>query len=77
MSVEDVLGLDIDVTATEKSVGQCQVDILAQIGDDERTVVVKNQLEQLDHDYLGRPTAYAAGVDAAIIIWITPRFKDE
>lgn len=65
--LEDVLGLDLDIAAIEKSVGRYNVDILAQVSDDDRTVVIENQLEQSDHDHLGKAVAYAAGVDAEII----------
>ena len=75
--LEDVLGLDLSVTAIEKSVGRYNVDILAQVIDDKRNVIIENQLGQSDHDHLGKAIAYAAGVDAAIIVWIAPRFNDE
>lgn len=75
--LEDVLGLDLYVTAIEKSVGRYNVDILAQVIDDKRNVIIENQLGQSDHDHLGKAIAYAAGVDAAIIVWIAPRFNDE
>lgn len=70
--LEDVLGLDLSVSAIEKSVGRYNVDILAQVIDDNRNVIIENQLGQSDHDHLGKAIAYAAGVDAAIIVWIAP-----
>ena len=75
--LEDVLGLDLEVIETEKSVGKYNVDIVAEVADDGRIVVIENQLEQSDHDHLGKSIAYAAGVDADIIVWITPKFNDE
>lgn len=75
--LEDVLGLDLEVVETEKSVGKYSVDILARVVDDGRTVVIENQLTQSDHDHLGKCIAYAAGVDADIIVWLSPRFNDE
>lgn len=76
-NLEDVLGLDVEVVETEKRVGKYNVDILARVVDDEREIVIENQLEQSDHDHLGKSIAYAAGVDADIIVWIAPRFNDE
>lgn len=73
----DVLGLDLTVIETEKSVGKYNVDILAEVTDDGRQVVIENQLNQSDHDHLGKTIAYAAGVDADIIVWIAPKFNDE
>lgn len=75
--LEDVLGLDLEVIETEKNVGKYSVDILAEVADDERKVVIENQLGQSDHDHLGKSIAYAAGVDADIIVWIAPIFNDE
>ena len=75
--LEDVLGLDLEVNETEKSVGKYNVDIVAEVVDDGRQVVIENQLESSDHDHLGKSIAYAAGVDADIIVWVSPKFNDE
>jgi hypothetical protein len=75
--LEDVLGLDIEVIEREKRVGKYNVDVYARVVDDERRVVIENQLEDSDHDHLGKAIAYAAGVDADIIVWIAPSFNDE
>ena len=76
-ALEDALGLDLRVTQEEKSVGRYSVDILAQEVDENRTVVIENQLEPSDHDHLGKSIAYASGVDADIIVWIAPKFNDQ
>lgn len=75
--LEDVLGLDLEIIATEKSVGKYSVDILSEVGADDRQVVIENQLNTSDHDHLGKCIAYAAGVDADIIVWVSPSFNDE
>ena len=75
--LEDALGLDLEVVDTEKDVSRYRVDVVAETVDDGRTVVIENQLEQSDHDHLGKSIAYAAGVDADIIVWLSPRFNDE
>ena len=75
--LEDALGLDLEVTKEEKSVGRYSVDILAEVVDDNRNVVIENQLNPSDHDHLGKSIAYASGVDADIIVWIAPQFHDE
>jgi hypothetical protein len=75
--LEDALGLDLELIETEKSVGRYNVDILAEVVDDNRNVVIENQLTSSDHDHLGKSIAYASGVDADIIVWIAPRFYDE
>jgi hypothetical protein len=50
---EDVLGLDLEVIETERSVGRYNLDILAEVVDDDRQLVIENQLEEFDHDHLG------------------------
>jgi len=74
---ENVLGLDLEVIEREKSVGKYSVDIYARVVGDGRTVIIENQLGDSDHDHLGKSIAYAAGVDADIIVWVAPRFNDE
>lgn len=76
-NLEDSLGLDLEIVEEEKSVGRYNVDILAEVVDDNRNVVIENQLNSSDHDHLGKSIAYASGVDADIIVWIAPRFYDE
>jgi hypothetical protein len=75
--LEDSLGLDLEIIEEEKSVGRYNVDILAEVVDDNRNVVIENQLNPSDHDHLGKSIAYASGVDADIIVWLAPRFYDE
>ncbi len=76
-ALENALGLDLEVTQEEKSVGRYSVDILAEVVEDNRNVVIENQLDPSDHDHLGKSIAYASGVDADIIVWIAPQFYDE
>lgn len=75
--LEDVLGLDLEVVDTEKSVGRYQLDILAETEDGGRTIVIENQLTDSDHPHFGKTMAYAAGVGADVIVWIAPEFHDE
>ena len=75
--LEDVLGLDIEILEREKAVGKYSVDLFAQVVDDGRAIIIENQLASSDHDHLGKAIAYAAGVDADIIVWIAPQFNDE
>jgi hypothetical protein len=75
--LEEALELDLAVIEEEKRVGRYNVDIFAEVVDDNRNVVIENQLGSSDHDHLGKSLAYASGVDADIIVWIAPRFYDE
>ena len=73
----EVIGLDLEVEATEQYVGPFRADILCK---DLRTgnwVLIENQLEATDHKHLGQLLTYAAGLEAVTIIWIAKRFVDE
>lgn len=75
------LGDALDITftdiETEKFVGSFRCDI---IGKDEQTgkaVLIENQLEQSNHDHLGKVITYASGLDASIVIWIVEHAREE
>jgi hypothetical protein len=74
--IEDVIQLDLNLRGTEQSVGRYNLDILAE-AEDGRTVVIENQLDNSDHDHLGKCLAYASGIDADVVIWISAKFNDE
>lgn len=64
------LGLSIKPIKTEADVGKFRVDILAEEENTGRKIVIENQLEDTNHDHLGKIITYASGYDAEIIIWI-------
>jgi len=72
----EALGLDLEVAA-EVSVGAFSVDLAGKDLASGRPLVVENQLEQTDHSHLGQVLTYSAGLDAAIVVWIAPHFRDE
>lgn len=72
----DSLGMRLEVEAREAPVGSFSLDILAR-DQDNRQVVIENQLETTDHRYLGQLLTYAAGFDANVIVWIARSFRDE
>lgn len=73
----EALGLDIEITQTEAAVGAFSLDILGKVSGSDRVVIVENQLERTDHVHLGQLLAYAAGLDAKIVVWISPDVRDE
>jgi hypothetical protein len=69
--------LDLIVEAQEKNVGPFRADILCKDTLTNAWVLIENQLERTDHAHLGQLLTYAAGLQAATIIWIAERFTEE
>lgn len=74
--LSDEVGVSLKVIETEVNVGSFKTDILAE-DDQGRKAVIENQLEETDHDHLGKIITYAAGKDARIMIWIVNEARDE
>lgn len=55
----DAVGLEITFDETESSVGDFNVDIYATETGTDRKTIIENQLEDTDHDYLGKLITYA------------------
>ena len=73
----DAVGLDITVEETESAVGDFNVDIFASETGTDRKIIIENQLEDTDHDHLGKLITYASGKSADVIIWIVKRAREE
>lgn len=73
----EAVGLELDLVETESPAGDYAVDLYAKDLNTGRWVIIENQLEQTDHSHLGQLMAYAAGKEAGVIIWISPKFRDE
>ncbi len=71
------MGLSLTLTATEVPVGEFRLDIKAETADG-RVVIIENQLERTDHGHLGgQLLVYASGLEAAIVVWVAPAFRDD
>ena len=73
----DAVGLEITFDETESSVGDFNVDIYATETGTDRKTIIENQLEDTDHDYLGKLITYASGKSADIVIWVVKRAREE
>ncbi len=71
------VGIDIEVIETEMSVGRYNVDIYARDTESSKRIVIENQLENTNHDHLGKMLVYAAGLDADIAIWVVKDVNEE
>lgn len=68
---------DIKVEETESPVGDFNVDILAVDIETGGRIVIENQLEDTDHDHLGKLITYAAGKSAKLAIWVVRNAREE
>lgn len=73
----ETVGIDIDLEERESPVGSFSVDIFATEEGTGRKIIIENQLEDTNHDHLGKIITYAAGKEASVIIWIVKRARDE
>ena len=71
------IGVDIKLVQTEANVGRFNVDILAEEESSGKKIIIENQLEDTNHDHLGKIITYASGYDAKIIIWIVRDIREE
>ncbi len=76
--LSDAIGLDgIVVEEREAPVGDFKVDILASESGTSRKIIIENQLEDTNHDHLGKLITYTAGKSAEVIIWVVKHAREE
>lgn len=73
----DTIGIELELEATEQSVGPFSADILCKNTADNSWVLIENQLERTDHTHLGQLLTYASGLNAVTIVWISSRMTEE
>jgi len=73
----DALQIDMEIIESEGAVGSFAADLVGHDLGTNRTLVIENQLEPTDHQHLGQLLTYAAGREAKIIVWISPKFREE
>jgi hypothetical protein len=73
----EVLGMDLEAADREAPVGEFAADIVARDLNRDRIVIIENQLEPTDHAHLGQLITYAAGFDAAVVVWLSRELRDE
>lgn len=75
--LSDAIGIDISINETESSLGDFSLDVLAsEVGTDKK-IIIENQLEDTNHDHLGKLITYASGKSANIIIWLVKHAREE
>lgn len=72
-----VVGIPFAVEQTEKKVGGYELDIFGRVEGSDAPVIIENQLGETDHKHLGQVITYAAGLEAAVVVWIAAKVTDE
>lgn len=72
-----VIDINMALKGTESAVGGFSLDIAAVEEGTNRKVIIENQLEDTNHDHLGKIITYAAGKDASVVVWIVKKARDE
>ena len=75
--LSDSIGIDVVLEELESPVGDFSVDLYAYEEGTNRRIVIENQLEDTNHDHLGKIITYASGKGAEVVIWIVKRARDE
>ncbi len=73
----ETLGMQIEFQAREEAVGPYSADILCRDIDDDSYVVIENQLEETEHDHLGKLLTYAAHFKASTVVWVAKAFSEQ
>ena len=75
--LNDILGFTLVEIQKEVTVGTYRCDLFAKDETSGTKVLIENQLEQSNHDHLGKIITYASGLDASIIVWIVKEAREE
>lgn len=67
----------LELIGREVREGSLRADIIARDIDDNRVVLIENQLGWADFDHLGRTLAYANAFNADVVVWIAGDFAPE
>lgn len=76
-ALSETLGMDLETTGTEQSVGAYRADLLCKDAFSGNAVLIENQLEKTNHSHLGQILTYSAGLGVKTVVWIASRFTDE
>ena len=75
--LNDIVGLTLTDIEKEAYVGAYRCDLVAIDEPTDTKVIIENQLEDSNHDHLGKIITYASGLDAEVIIWIVKNAREE
>lgn len=71
------LQIDLELVEREHRVGPFELDLLGRDLTHDAALIVENQLTPTDHGHLGQLLTYAAGTEAATVVWIARAFREQ
>ena len=75
--LNEAIGLTLSDVEKEVYVGSYRCDLVANDETTGEKVIIENQLEQSNHDHLGKIITYASGLDAKVVVWIVKEAREE
>ena len=75
--LSNILNMNLEFVGQHIEVGRYECDLLCRDTVGNSYVVIENQLEEFDHDHLGKALVYTAGLNARTVIWIAEDFTNE
>lgn len=75
--LSETIGIDLELENTEVMIGNYRADIIARDTSTNDVVIIENQLENTNHDHLGKIITYASGLNAKTVIWISQSVSED
>lgn len=75
--LSSITGYELSREQFEQRLTTMRADIVCKDVNTGDIIVIENQLEDSNHDHLGKCFTYLANLDAKAVIWICESFKDE
>lgn len=74
--LSEAIGVALSDPRREVPAGKFEVDLVA-VGGSGEIVVVENQLEQTNHDHLGKLVTYVSNLEAKVAVWVVKDARPE
>ncbi|MEK9185598.1 MAG: DUF4268 domain-containing protein, partial [Patescibacteria group bacterium] len=75
--LSEIIGIEMIDVKREEGIGKFSCDLIGTEANSEDKVIIENQLEQTNHDHLGKIITYASGVGAKYVVWIAKKIREE
>lgn len=76
-ALSNAIQIELELPEFEVAAGELASDVVAHEIGTGRNVVIENQLGSTDPRSLGQVLTYAAGLDARVVVWLSPEFRPE